>query len=141
MTEAGEVFERVFLLIREFELAFREQGDVDLSTTQFQALAILADVEPVTAMAMAGLLRIAGPTATRTVDSLERRGLVLKERDPQDRRVVWIRLTKDGRQVLEQQRERQRVWMQRLLQALSPEEQETLNQILHKLGVQAALLS
>lgn len=133
MTLAAEIFDRVFLMIRDFERNFRELGDAELSTTQYQALAILAEVEPVTAMAMAGLLRIAGPTATRTLDSLERRGLVVKERDPQDRRVVWLRITGAGRLALEQQKERQRVWMEHLLEPLKDEERAQLNDILEKL--------
>lgn len=133
MTLAAEIFDRVFLMIRDFERNFRELGDAELSTTQYQALAILAEVEPVTAMAMAGLLRIAGPTATRTLDSLERRGLVVKERDPQDRRVVWLRITGAGRLALEQQKERQRVWMEHILEPLKDEERTQLNDILEKL--------
>lgn len=140
MAQDAEIFDRVFHLMREFERQFREQSDYDLSTTQFQALAILHEVEPVTAMAMAGLLRIAGPTATRALDSLERRALVLKERDPQDRRIVWLRLTNEGRAAFVAQRERQSIWMRKLLEGLIPEEKSQLNELLEKLQVQAALL-
>ncbi len=135
MTLAADIFDRVFLLIRDFERNFREQGDAELSTTQYQALAILAEAEPVTAMAMAGLLRIAGPTATRTLDSLERRELVVKERDPQDRRVVWLRITEAGRSALAQQMERQRLWMEHILDPLTDADRAHLHDILEKLGL------
>lgn len=140
MAQEAEIFEQVFQLIREFERQFRDQGDSDLSTTQFQALAILRSVQPVTAMVMAGMLRIAGPTATRAIDSLERRGLVAKERDPQDRRIVWLTLTREGAKVLDATRLRQEEWIRKLLQSLTPEEAEVLSNLLEKLGVQASLL-
>lgn len=135
-----EIFPRIFQLIREFERQFREQGEHDISTTQFQALAILDEVQPITAMAMAGLLRIAGPTATRALDSLDRRGLLLKERDPQDRRIVWLRLTDSGREQLQAERQRQLEWVRRLLESLGDEEQAMLAATLEKLNVQAALI-
>lgn len=140
MAQEAEIFERVFQLIRGFERQFRDQGDSDLSTTQFQALAILRSVQPVTAMVMAGMLHIAGPTATRAIDSLERRGLVAKERDPQDRRIVWLTLTPEGDRVLDATRERQEDWIRKLLQSLTEEEAQTLSTLLEKLGVQASLL-
>ena len=140
MAQEADIFERIFQLIREFERQFREQGETDLSTTQFQALSILEEVQPVTAMAMAGLLRIAGPTATRALDSLERRGLIAKERDPQDRRIVWLSLTAEGRTVLKRETVRQRQWMSKLLVGLSTEETGILQELLEKLNVQAALL-
>ena len=140
MAQEADIFERIFQLIREFERQFREQGETDLSTTQFQALSILEEVQPVTAMAMAGLLRIAGPTATRALDSLERWGLIAKERDPQDRRIVWLSLTAEGRTVLKRETVRQRQWMSKLLVGLSAEETGILQELLEKLNVQAALL-
>ncbi len=140
MAQEAEIFDRVFQLIREFERQFRDQGDSDLSTTQFEALAILRSVQPVTAMVMAGMLRIAGPTATRAIDSLERRALVAKERDPQDRRIVWLTLTPEGAQVLDATRERQQDWIHNILQSLSSDEVDMLSTLLEKLGVQASLL-
>lgn len=140
MAQEADIFDRVFQLIREFERQFREQADFDLSTTQFQALAILQEVQPVTAMAMAGLLRIAGPTATRALESLERRELIVKERDPQDRRIVWLRLTDAGQDVLQEQRRRHQEWMAKLLAGFSDEEESTLRDLLDKLMVQASLM-
>lgn len=140
MAQEAEIFDRVFQLIREFERQFRDQGDSDLSTTQFQALAILRSTQPVTAMVMAGMLRIAGPTATRAIDSLERRGLVAKERDPQDRRIVWLTLTPEGAQVLDATHQRQQDWIHKILQSLSADEVDMLSILLEKLGVQASLL-
>lgn len=45
---------------------------------------------------IAGSLTIGKSAVTKTVDRLERRGLITRERDPADRRVVYAALTRDG---------------------------------------------
>lgn len=138
MANDSDIFGRVFLLTRDFERSFRDQGDKNLSTTQFQALAILRDGDPITAMDMAVRLKVAGPTATRTLDSLERRHLVLRERDPHDRRVVWLRLTETGANVWEAQQRRQVEWASELVKDLSGEERQQLVVLLDKITSGAA---
>jgi DNA-binding MarR family transcriptional regulator len=134
MGPATEIFDQIFVLVRDFERRFREQGLGALSTTQFQALSILREAEPVTAMTMAQRLRIAPPTATRALDSLERQQLVFKERDPQDRRIVWLRLTDRGKNALRKEREHQVDWMANLLDALTEDEQARFLDLLYKIG-------
>ncbi|PSR23014.1 MAG: MarR family transcriptional regulator [Sulfobacillus acidophilus] len=134
MRLATEIFDQIFVVVRDFERRFREQGSGTLSTTQFQALSILEESEPVTAMTMAQKLRIAPPTATRALDSLGRRQLVLKERDPQDRRIVWLRLTDRGEHALLKEREHQLAWMVNLLDALTRDEQEQFLDLMRKIA-------
>jgi DNA-binding MarR family transcriptional regulator len=45
---------------------------------------------------IAGLLTIAKSAVTKTVDRLEERGLIVRERDPADRRAVYATLTPAG---------------------------------------------
>ena len=136
MAEETEFFERIFALTRDFERNFREPG-AGVSTTQFQALSILTQGEPITAMKMAERLRIAGPTATRALDSLEHRQLIVKERDPQDRRIVWLRLTESGQVIFRQERERQTEWVQSLMQRLTAEERQVFLRLMIKLTREA----
>ena len=133
MSNEAEIFSHIFQLTRDFERNFRDQGAENLSTTQFQALNILKDGAPVTAMDMAGRLEVAGPTATRTIDSLARRRFVVKDRDPQDRRIVWLRLTESGQMALEHETIRQIAWVERLLANLTPLEHQALLALLAKI--------
>jgi DNA-binding MarR family transcriptional regulator len=69
----------------------------DLSLAQFQLLQpLLAGPAPV------GALRdhagVSYPTATRSLDALAEKGLVLRTADPADRRVALIELTGEGRE-------------------------------------------
>lgn len=141
MVSATEVFDQIFILLRDFERRFREQGAGHLSTTQFQALLILHEAEPMTAMTMAQKLRIAPPTATRALDSLERQQLVFKERDPQDRRIVWLSLTNRGKDALRTEKARQLAWMVNLLEALAGDEQQQFLELVRKLGLRVQELS
>lgn len=48
---------------------------------------------------IAGILTVAKSAVTKTVDHLEKRGLLVRERDPQDRRTVYATLTCEGAKV------------------------------------------
>ena len=47
-------------------------------------------------------LRTRKPDSTRIVDRLESSGLVIRERDTKDRRVVFVNLTKKGSELMEE---------------------------------------
>ncbi|MCY0878312.1 MAG: MarR family transcriptional regulator [Firmicutes bacterium] len=133
MGQEAELFQRIFGLVRSFEREFREQGANDLSTTQYEALLRLEAMQPITAMALAAMLRIKGPTATRALDSLVRRRYVVKERDPQDRRVVWLRMTEFGAEALARERLRHQQWVEEAAARLTPEERTQLLTLLQKM--------
>ncbi len=61
-------------------------------------------------------------TMTGIVDRLLDRGLVVRERDPNDRRTLRVGLTHAGTELLERVRQRKRAWMLQFLETLSPDE-------------------
>ncbi len=76
------------------------------------------------------------PTATRLVTSLENAGLVAREIDRVDRRVVRVRITADGRRNLQRIRTLKNAFLTRRLAALDPAEQalaEDLTRLLEHL--------
>jgi DNA-binding MarR family transcriptional regulator len=62
------------------------------------------------------------PTVTRLVTSLENAGLVAKETDGADRRVVRVRITAEGRRNLQRIRTLKNAFLTRRLAALDPAE-------------------
>jgi DNA-binding MarR family transcriptional regulator len=70
------------------------------------------------------------PTMTGIIDRLMERGLVTRERDPNDRRALLVELTPEGRQMMERIKEHKRGWMRRFLYAMSPDEREVINAVL-----------
>lgn len=72
-----------------------------LTTPQLIVLEIVASggkIQPKDIAARAG---VGQATATSLIDKLEMRGLVARTRSEQDRRLVWVTVTEEGRKVLE----------------------------------------
>jgi len=89
--------EVIALRTAEFLRAFQ------LSPTQYNLLRILrgAGAEGVTCSQAAGRMVNHDPDITRLMDRLESRGLMLRERSKQDRRVVISRITPEGLALLD----------------------------------------
>src|SRR5205807_4201852 len=94
--EQVERFMAAFSDLRKVMGAGFKQG---FSPTQFMVMGLVESVqegEPHTISSIAGKLGIDPATVVRTVDSLEKRGLVERRRDRQDRRQVFVELTDAG---------------------------------------------
>ena len=103
MTSANELareVERLFAaLIREGgRLGFEET--VPLSSTQRVALATLVDEGALRLGALGSAMGTTDATATRTVQALERLGLVGREPDAADGRGVLIAASREGRELI-----------------------------------------
>ena len=73
----------------------------DLSLSQYALVRALAERSDVRIGDLAGEAAVTPSTATRILDTLERRALVRRGRAPGDRRGVTVTLTDRGRQALE----------------------------------------
>ena len=101
--------ERFFVIFSDLRkvmgAGFKHAHQQGFSTTQFMVMGLIercqtADGEPCTISGIAGRLGIDPTTVVRTVDSLEKRGLVERRRDRQDRRQVFVEFTNAGRAAL-----------------------------------------
>jgi MarR family transcriptional regulator, organic hydroperoxide resistance regulator len=72
-----------------------------LSLAGWQVLVLLGRTDNLPLRDVAERCYVSSATVTGVVDTLERDGLVVRERDTTDRRVVRVRLTKPGRHRLE----------------------------------------
>jgi MarR family transcriptional regulator, transcriptional regulator for hemolysin len=79
---------------RAFSDALAEAGG---SVPTWLILTSLMDEGWPAQLQLARALRIEGPTLTRHLDGLEKEGLVVRRRDPNDRRAVRVELTDAGR--------------------------------------------
>ncbi len=94
--EQVERFMAAFSDLRKVMGAGFKQG---FSPTQFMVMGLVESVqegEPYTISSIATKLGIDPATVVRTVDSLEKRELVERRRDRQDRRQVFVELTNAG---------------------------------------------
>jgi DNA-binding MarR family transcriptional regulator len=63
---------------------------------------------------------------TQLVQRLERQGLVERNRDPGDRRLVWVNITDAGRRLLADRRRARAAELAEVLATLPPEEEAAL---------------
>jgi len=101
LNEQAERFIATFLNLRKvLGAGFKHAHQQGFSTTQFMILGLVEsaqETEPATISSIAGKLGIDPATVVRTVDSLEKRGLVERRRDKHDRRQVFVVFTDAGR--------------------------------------------
>jgi DNA-binding MarR family transcriptional regulator len=77
-------------------------GELELSMTQMKTLSMLDDcLQEVSVKELSDLLGLSLPATSRTVDGLLRRGLLSRHEDEVDRRMKRVRLTGDGRAVVQ----------------------------------------
>lgn len=77
------------------------RGDRPLTPEQYAVLKILGGAGlGVTVQEVAGQCDFPHANATRTIDRLEKRGLIIRLRDKTDRRRVMVRLTVEGKKML-----------------------------------------
>jgi DNA-binding MarR family transcriptional regulator len=118
---------------RELENALQETG-VSITGLQFGALMGLMHEGPATITEMSRRFGLDPSTLVATVDTLEGKGLVARERDPADRRRYPVSLTLDGRQLVHQMANHQRVdELGRILASFGTEKSERLIALLREL--------
>jgi len=97
-----------------------------LSSPKSSALSVLVFAGPQTLKDLAAAEQVRAPTMSRLIADLEADGLVTKQADGEDRRVIRIAPTAKGRTLLESGRERRLEVLTAQIAALGEREQQTL---------------
>jgi DNA-binding MarR family transcriptional regulator len=113
---------RMRLVIARLARQLRQQAGSGLSPSQHSALVTIEVAGPITLGELAVAEQVAPPTVTKVVAKLEDDGLVAREVDPADRRVVRVSATTEGRRRLDHSRSRRNAWLAKQLRALDPDE-------------------
>ena len=106
----------------------------DLTYSQFAVLEALYHLGPMTAGEVSQKILKSGSNLTTVIDNLERDGLVRRERDANDRRVIYVHLTQAGSSKLEAVLPGHVAALVEEFSILSAREQETLGELCKKLG-------
>lgn len=99
-----------------------------LSAPRLSVLSVLAFGGPRSLTGLAAAEQVRAPTMSRLIRDLERKGLVARATDPEDRRVQWISATAAGRRLLQKGRARRVARLEQDLKALAPGEYRALMQ-------------
>ena len=108
-------------------------SDEGLTETQYGVLESLLETGPLSQGELGRRLLKSSGNITVVVDNLEKRALVVRERNPQDRRSVTVSLTEDGRRLIKTVFPRHLEAVVGEMGALTPEEQEELGRLCRKL--------
>ena len=129
-----------------FRAARRKRGEVGeagsrrLSLSQFTVLQTVEDEGDPTVSDLAAAAGVAVPTVTRMLGSLERDGIVQRHRVDDDRRIVRVRLTPAGRDLMAEKR----VWILERLRpvydGLTPAERRAATPLMRRFGALLAEL-
>ncbi len=118
-------------------IAVREAGamrEAGLTESQFGALEALLHLGPLCQRELAGKILKSAGNLTTVIDNLERRGLVERRRDRDDRRVVTVHLTAAGEGLVRGALPRVVETLVGAFSALSAKEQQQLAALCRRLG-------
>ncbi len=104
--------------------------ELDMSTPQFKALLLISEEEGIRMRELARKMGGSFSNATVLVDRLVERGLVERLAEPEDRRVVLVRVSEEGRFLIEQLVTSWRAISTSILETLAPEELDTVHDAL-----------
>lgn len=108
-----------------------------LTESQFGILEAIRHQGPLCQRDLSAKILKTGGNITMVVDNLEKRGLVRRERDEADRRMIHVGLTAEGSLLTERVYRRQVDAIERELAYLSEEEQRQLGALCRKVGLRA----
>ena len=117
-----ELAARLRVAVTRLNRKLRQQALAGLSPAQASALGTVNRLARPTLGELAAAEQVQPPTVTRLVASLEGAGLVTREIDGVDRRVVRVRITAEGRHNLQRIRTLKNAFLTRRLATLDPAE-------------------
>ena len=126
--DAADVADRLHSAAIHLLRRVRTEDDASgLTAPRLSALSVLVFGGPRTLGALAATEQVRPPTMSVIVADLARAGLVAREPDPRDRRVVRVRATAEGERLMHEGRRRRTAWLAARLAALSPADLATLD--------------
>jgi MarR family transcriptional regulator, organic hydroperoxide resistance regulator len=129
--EAFDEFAQAVRRARGVRLAADPEG---LTLSQYGLIEPLLNADGIGVQELAVQAGVTAPTATRVLDTLERRGFVARNRSDQDRRVMQVVLTGAGRIALTERRRWLRMREQALFGQLSARERALAPALLRRLA-------
>lgn len=113
-------------------------AEYGLTMPQFGILEALLHLGPLTLGELAEKLLVTGGNVTYVMDRLEEEGLVYRERCGEDRRVIYAKLTPEGREVIEGAFPGHGEFVLGLMDHVDLEEVDEARRLLKKLGLGVA---
>jgi DNA-binding MarR family transcriptional regulator len=117
---------RLRLGVTRLARRLRQEAEAGITPSMLSALSSAERRGPLTMRDLCAAEQVQPPTMTRIVAALLEAGLVVREADPVDGRVAWVRVSPEGRRLLGRNRRRKEAYLAKALSALDPHELEHL---------------
>ena len=135
----------LWLILMKAHEAMRQHADrhirsLGIGFSDFLALEVLLHKGPTPVNEIGRMVQLTSGSITTAVDRLERKGMVERRNDPEDRRARVVHLTPAGRKLITCAFADHERAMERAAAGLTPEEREQAVVLLKKLGLRAAEL-
>ena len=118
--DTAELAARLRLAVTRLARRLRQEAEAGITPSMLSALSSAERQGPVTMRDLCAAEQVQPPTMTRIVAALVASGLVVREPDPRDGRVAWVKVTPEGRRLLERSRRRKEAFLARALRDLDP---------------------
>ncbi|MCX6375313.1 MAG: MarR family transcriptional regulator [Armatimonadetes bacterium] len=119
-----QVLTTVPVIMRAIRAEMRSRRPAGLSVPQFRALAFLYRREGVSLSQVAERMGLTLPTVSKMIDTLVKRGFVVRDISATDRRCVVLKLTSEGKSAYDSANRYAQARLAEDLKALSPSERE-----------------
>jgi DNA-binding MarR family transcriptional regulator len=124
--DTAELAARLRLAVTRLARRLRQEAEAGITPSMLSALSSAERQGPLTMRDLCAAEQVQPPTMTRIVAALVAAGLVVREADARDGRVAWVKVTPEGRRLLERSRRRKEAFLARALRDLDPRDVATL---------------
>ena len=108
------------------ESSLRASRFKDVSIKEMHTIDVIGKFPEATPSKVSKELMVTLGTVTTSLNNLERKGYIERIRSDQDRRVVYLHLTKKGRLVHRLHKRFHKAMVERIIDGMSPEEKEVM---------------
>lgn len=125
---------QVYRLVREYELCDQMcMGQYRVTASQGYTMLTLPESESMTMNALSEAMGLANSTMTRMIDQLVGKGFVRREADEEDRRVVCVSLTAQGKETRRNLEQAQQYFFGQVLTEIPQDERHVFLQVLERI--------
>ena len=115
------------------EVSLRGSRFKDISIKEMHTIDVIGKFPEATPSKVSKELMVTLGTVTTSLNNLERKGYIERVRSDQDRRVVYLHLTKKGRLVHRLHKRFHKAMVEKIIDGMSPEEKEVMDRGLRNL--------
>ena len=117
--------------------AVKSIAGVEMCGSDFAVLEALLHKGPLPVNVIGRKVLLTSGSITTAVDRLEKKGLVERKSDAEDKRSRIVHLTREGRKLIKKAFADHAADMERLVSVLEPDERATMIRLLKKIGLEA----